>query len=67
MDLYVSAGSRRLGVGRCLMENAATVCRKLGGSQILWSVYNQNVSAFRFYENLGAKYVEDQKFMHLGV
>ena len=67
MDLYVRSGSRRLGVGRGLMETAATLCRKLGGSQILWSVYNQNASAFAFYENLGAKYVEGQRFMHLDV
>ena len=67
MDLYVRSCSRRLGVGRALMEEAAIVCRRVGGSQVWWSVYNQNASAFTFYENLGASYCEDQRFMQLDV
>jgi ribosomal protein S18 acetylase RimI-like enzyme len=67
MDLYVRSSSRRLGVGRALMEEAVNVCRRAGGSQVLWSVYSQNASAFTFYENLGANYYEDQRFMHLDV
>ena len=49
------------------MEEAAIVCRELGGSQVCWSVYASNALALRFYEGLGASYTEDEKFMHLGV
>ena len=43
------------------------MCRQLGGSQLYWSVYKINQSAFEFYEKLGASYIEDQKFMALDV
>ena len=65
IDLYVRSDSRRLGVGRALMEEAANACRQLGGSQIWWSVYEANPLAFTFYESLGASYTEDQRIMHL--
>jgi GNAT superfamily N-acetyltransferase len=65
IDLYVRHDSRRLGVGRALMEEAVRVCRKLGGSQVCWSVYESNALAFRFYESIGASYTKDERFMRL--
>jgi len=65
IDLYVRSDSRRLGVGRALMEEAANACRQLGGSQVWWSVYEANPLALTFYESLGASYTEDQRIMHL--
>jgi GNAT superfamily N-acetyltransferase len=50
IDLYVRRHSRRKGLGRALMEEAANVCRELGGSQVCWSVYTLNALALRFYE-----------------
>jgi ribosomal protein S18 acetylase RimI-like enzyme len=67
IDLYVRKDARRLGVGRALFREAARVCRQLGGSQLYWSVYKINQSAFEFYEKIGASYIEDQKFMALDV
>jgi ribosomal protein S18 acetylase RimI-like enzyme len=67
IDLYVRSDSRRLGVGRCLMEEAASVCRDVGGSRVLWSVYKINEPAFSFYEDLGASYCDDETFMKLDV
>ena len=67
IDLYVRRDSRRLGVGRALMEEAANVCRQLGGSQVCWSVYESNALALRFYEGLGASYIKDERFMNLEV
>jgi len=67
IDLYVREDARRLGVGRSLIGEAANVCRAVGGSQLYWSVYKVNPSASEFYEELGATYIEDQKFMVLDI
>ncbi len=67
IDLYVRKQWRRRGVGRALMEEAAKICRRLGGSQLFWSVYVRNEAAFAFYEVLGARYTQDLRFMRLDV
>lgn len=65
IDLYVTEQWRRRGVGRALMEEAGKICRRLGGTQLFWSVYVQNKSAFAFYESLGARYTRGLRFMRL--
>jgi GNAT superfamily N-acetyltransferase len=65
IDLYVRRDSRRQGLGRALMEEAVNVCREVNGSQICWSVYPTNALALQFYEAFGARYIEDERFMHL--
>lgn len=67
IDLYVQEQWRRQGVGRALMEEAAKICRQLGGTQLFWSVYNRNKPAFAFYESLGARYTQELVFMRLDV
>ena len=67
IDLYVRRDSRRQGIGRALMEEAVSVCRELGGSQVCWSVYESNAPAFRFYERIGASYTDDERLMNLSV
>lgn len=67
IDLCVRERWRRQGVGRALMEEAAKICRRLGGAQLFWSVYVRNKPAFAFYESLGARYTKDLKFMRLDV
>ena len=65
VDLYVTERRRCRGIGRALMEEAAAICRRLGGTQLFWSVYVRNESAFVFYESLGARYTRDLRFMRL--
>jgi ribosomal protein S18 acetylase RimI-like enzyme len=65
VDLWVDPPARRAGVGRSLMREAATRCRAHGGSDLVWSVFVNNKSAFAFYERLGAKYLKSQQFMHI--
>lgn len=67
IDLYVREQWRRQGVGRALMDEAAKTCRRLGGTQLFWSVYVRNKAAFAFYESLGARYTQDLRFMRLDV
>jgi ribosomal protein S18 acetylase RimI-like enzyme len=67
IDLYVHRGARREGVGQALMNEAVSVCRELGGSQVCWSVYTSNTPAIGFYERLGGRYTDDERFMHLDI
>lgn len=63
IDLYVRETKRRRGIGEALMGAAAQICRDAGGRELIWSVFTPNKLAFRFYEHLGAKYIEGLKFM----
>jgi GNAT superfamily N-acetyltransferase len=63
IDLYVREDRRGFGTGRALMREAAKICREGGGQELFWAVYIPNQLAARFYERLGAHYIEDLKFM----
>lgn len=63
VDLMVRAGSRNQGIGKALMHRAADLAREAGASELVWAVYKPNHLAARFYEDLGAAYVEDLFFM----
>lgn len=67
IDLYVRESARRLGVARALMDEAAAVCRRLGGARLVWAVYKPNRLAYAFYRALGARPIEDLDFMRLDV
>jgi len=67
IDLYVREDARRRGIARALLDEAAALCRSLGGSQLFWAVYKPNRVAYAFYEALGAKRVDDLDFMRLDV
>jgi len=63
VDLYVREDARRQGVGTALMREAARICQEAGGRTLVWAVYAPNKLAARFYERLGAHYIEDLKLM----
>ncbi len=67
IDLYVRERWRHQGVGRALMAEVANICRQLGGTQLVWTVWVRNKPAFTFYKSLGAKYIQELKFMQLDV
>lgn len=48
------------------MESAANICRRSGGKELLWGVFQKNKGSMGFYEHLGAKYFqqEDMTYMH---
>ena len=55
IDLWVRPWTRRLGVGRKLMDAAADRARQRGGHFLFWSVYKPNTLARQFYDKLGGK------------
>jgi GNAT superfamily N-acetyltransferase len=65
IDLYVRPAARGHGLGRALMAEAERLCRAAGGGALLWGVLHQNAAAMAFYEGLGARYVDDVRFMVL--
>jgi GNAT superfamily N-acetyltransferase len=65
IDLYIRPAARGHGVGRALMAEAERLCRIAGGGALLWGVLHQNEAAMAFYEKLGARYVDDVRFMVL--
>jgi ribosomal protein S18 acetylase RimI-like enzyme len=67
IDLYVRPAARGQGVGRALMAEVERICRAAGGGALLWGVLHQNAAAMAFYESLGARYVDDVRFMVLRV
>jgi len=67
IDLWVRPWTRRLGVGRKLMEATADLARKQGGDFLLWSVYKPNTLARQFYDKLGGQETADLDWMSLKV
>lgn len=53
-DLYVEPLSRRHGIGRALMAEAARLAAAEGGGWVSWHVRRENTRAQLFYRALGA-------------
>ena len=66
-DLFVTESCRGRGLGKALMKHAAKTAREHGAEALWWGVYERNHSAMRFYQDLGARYVEGIRFMAIDV
>lgn len=53
-DLYVVPETRRLGVGRSLIEHCRALCRKRGAEKLVWETAPDNETAQRLYDGIGA-------------
>ncbi len=58
-DLYVRPQVRGRGVGRALLAQVAHLACARGCGRLEWSVLNWNERAIRFYQNLGARPLND--------
>jgi ribosomal protein S18 acetylase RimI-like enzyme len=67
IDLWVRPWTRRLGVGRKLMEAAADLARQRRCGYLLWSVYKPNQLARQFYDKLGGQETAELDWMTLKV
>ena len=59
-DLYVAPESRRLGLGRALMNRATQLARETGASHLALETAKDNLQAQALYEQLG--YQRDELF-----
>lgn len=64
-DLFVAHAARRGGVGTALLAEASRMARAAGAEALIWSVYQHNAAATRFYEACGATRIRDVFFMSL--
>jgi len=58
-ELYVAPEFRRHGYARMLMEALASAARSTGCVKMDWVCLQTNTRALKFYENLGAKKIEN--------
>src|SRR5262249_37498261 len=56
IDLFVSSSVRRAGIGAALMQRACSIAQQNGAKALVWTVYEPNMIARRFYEDIGARY-----------
>ena len=64
-DLFVTQAARGRGAGTALMREAREIAVSRGAKQCLWTVYQHNTQALRFYERIGGRYVQDLRLMCL--
>ena len=51
-DLFVADGSRKLGLGRALIEAVYEVAREAGASRVYWLTHESNATARALYDDL---------------
>lgn len=64
-DLFVRECYRRKGFGRMLLSAVARQAVKMGYGRVEWVVLDWNVSAIRFYEEMGAKILQEWRICRL--
>lgn len=57
-DLCVTAGMRRRGIGRQLIDAVAARCRERGRTFVWWHTLPKNAEALHFYKGLGLEIIE---------
>lgn len=67
VDVYVKGSMRGQDLGIALMNAARNVALEGDAKQIVWTVDRRNVRAQRFYEGIGAAYVESLQLMYMDV
>lgn len=63
VDLFVTESARCRGIAAALMRKAREIAAIAGAGQMVWTVDGRNVKARRFYEGIGARYVEGLQLM----
>jgi ribosomal protein S18 acetylase RimI-like enzyme len=67
IDLWVRPWTRRLGVGRKLMDAAADLGKQRNCGYLLWSVFKPNTLARRFYDKIGGQETAELDWMTLKI
>jgi GNAT superfamily N-acetyltransferase len=66
-DLFVTQAARGCGAGAGLMRAAKEIALSRGAKRLVWTVYQHNIEALRFYERIGGRYAQDLRLMFLDV
>jgi len=64
-DVYVRPEHRRGGIGRAVMEHLAQLALERGHVRLDWVALEWNEPALSFYEQLGARRLDDWKMLRL--
>jgi GNAT superfamily N-acetyltransferase len=64
-DLFVKPAFRGRGIGRSLLLHLADVARERGCGRMEWTVLDWNTPAMRFYQSIGARFMDDWKVCRL--
>jgi GNAT superfamily N-acetyltransferase len=64
-DLFVTQAARGRGVGAVLMRKAREIAVSRGAKRLVWTVYQHNTEALRFYERIGGRYGQGLRLMFL--
>jgi len=64
-DLYVRPEYRSHGHGRAMLARLAEECMAQGWSRLEWSVLDWNTGAIRFYESMGAEFMDEWRTCRL--
>jgi GNAT superfamily N-acetyltransferase len=64
-DVYVRPEHRRGGIGRAVMEHLASLAQDRGHVRLDWVALDWNEPALNFYEQLGARRLDDWKLLRL--
>lgn len=66
-DLVVAPGCRGLGAGHALVRAVSARATELGAGSVSFEVWNENASALRFYDRIGAEVIRDRLLLRLSV
>lgn len=64
-DFFVDDSTRGAGVGRSLFARLLSRAQALHCDEIAWEVWKENLSAYGFYERMGAQHINDVTTMRL--
>ncbi|XP_028754995.1 probable acetyltransferase NATA1-like [Neltuma alba] len=64
-DLFVRECYRRKGFGKMLLSAVAKQAVEMGYGRVEWSVLDWNVNAIKFYEEMGAKILQEWRICRL--
>jgi GNAT superfamily N-acetyltransferase len=64
-DLFVLPESRRQGIGRALLRRVAAMAMERGCPRVEWAVLDWNELALGFYDELGARRMDDWRMLRL--
>ncbi|XP_050386007.1 probable acetyltransferase NATA1-like [Argentina anserina] len=64
-DLFVRECYRRKGLGKMLLSEVAKQAVKMGYGRVEWVVLDWNVNAIKFYEEMGAKVMQEWRICRL--